>query len=524
MAPKKFSWLNIVALILLTGLAYFNFVRLTTADLNPDEAYYQELAQHLPVNLGENSPLTAFVIRGFTALGGANEFAIRLSALLSWSLLLLFVPLFTKAIYQDTTAAACGLITTLFTPALALNSPLITPDLLLIAFSLPTWYFFHQAIEEAKPTAWYPAGFFWGLTLLARFDAVLIGLAIVIMLLLRPSKWRLIRQKGPYLAALLGLLMFAPVWYWNCRHGWTGFSWGPFIWPGGPVPLQAAKQLGVTLFRAFTLFLLPLSYYTLKRLVTFRRTTGGEYFLIGAFLPPLLYWAYTGLIVPGQAPASLPPVVYLPALVFIAGQLYQGLQQPGLIKKTLLTGLIVVNLGLSWLMFVVIRQPSFLEHKVDYKLPARLLTGYVATANSTHGWSQLGHTIDRLISATFPEKPRVPVVAGSYQLAAELNYYVTAPVELFTDPTAARSYFDSITVRRVRQFDRQAGLLVVAKPVSTALNAYLSQIELMETVKLKHRGMVIRTVYVYRFARLNAAALAMEASDKPYVYPGLERK
>jgi 4-amino-4-deoxy-L-arabinose transferase-like glycosyltransferase len=517
MASKTFSGLKIVALVLLTGLVYLNFTRLTTADLHPDEAYYWVLAQHSAFNFGGNSPLAAMLIHCFTAIGGNNAFAIRFPALLSWALLMLLVPQFTKAIYQDKTAAAFGLTTALFTPAIALDSPLITPDLLVIVFSLPTWYFCYQAIEGKKTTAWYGAGFFGGLALLAGFEAVLIGLTVLIMLLVRPSKWKLLRQKEPYLAALLGLLMFAPVGYWNWRHGWSGFAGCSLVWPVGNGTFQTFKQLGVVLFDAFALFGLPLSYYTLKRLVTFRRTTGGEYFLIGAYLPLLLYWAYTSLNVTGKAPATLPAVVYLPALVFVAGQLYQGLQQPGMIKKALLTGLIVINFGLSGLMFTAVRYPRLLS-VTDLKLPAVILAKHVSAANSTYGWSQLGHTVDRLIQSSFPETPLVPVVAGSYQLAAELNYYVTASVDLFTAPDAARSYFDYLTVQRVHQFDRHSGLLVLDKPYSNDWNAYYIQIKLLEKVNLKHGDTALRTVYIYHFHQLNAPALAKAAASKPYVY------
>jgi hypothetical protein len=61
------------------------------------------------------------------------------------------------------------------------------------------------------------------MTLLSKYHAVLLPAGTVLYLLLKPTARRCLRQPGPYLAAVVGLALFAPVIVWNAQHGWASF-------------------------------------------------------------------------------------------------------------------------------------------------------------------------------------------------------------------------------------------------------------------------------------------------------------
>ena len=59
--------------------------------------------------------------------------------------------------------------------------------------------------------------------MLSKYHAVLLPLGAGFYLLIRPTARRCLRQPGPYLAAVVGLAVFAPVIVWNAGHGWASF-------------------------------------------------------------------------------------------------------------------------------------------------------------------------------------------------------------------------------------------------------------------------------------------------------------
>ncbi len=89
---------------------------------------------------------------------------------------------------------------------------LLTLDRLLVAFEEP---------ERVVP--WIGVGLAWGGALLSKYHAVFLPAGAVLYLLLRPANRRCLRTPGPYLAAVVGGLMFSPVIFWNSHHGWASF-------------------------------------------------------------------------------------------------------------------------------------------------------------------------------------------------------------------------------------------------------------------------------------------------------------
>jgi 4-amino-4-deoxy-L-arabinose transferase-like glycosyltransferase len=119
--------------------------------------------------------------------------------------------------------------------ALALNATvfyglmigtLAEPDGPLLFFWLLTLDRLWIALETpGRPStrAWLEVGLAWGAALLSKYHAVLLPVGTVLYLLLKPAARRCLRQAGPYLAAIAGLVLFSPVVVWNFRHHWASF-------------------------------------------------------------------------------------------------------------------------------------------------------------------------------------------------------------------------------------------------------------------------------------------------------------
>src|SRR4051812_12317734 len=71
------------AVLAALAFAAFRFWYAGVIDLAPDEAYYWEWSRHLDWSYYDQGPMLALAIRAGTLLCGANEFGVRLMAVLS---------------------------------------------------------------------------------------------------------------------------------------------------------------------------------------------------------------------------------------------------------------------------------------------------------------------------------------------------------------------------------------------------------------------------------------------------------
>jgi 4-amino-4-deoxy-L-arabinose transferase-like glycosyltransferase len=81
-----------------------------------------------------------------------------------------------------------------------------------------------RALERGTLGWWLGAGVCAGLALLSKYSAVLTIVGAVLYLLSSPAHRRSLATPKPWLAALVALLLFAPVVAWNATHGWVSFA------------------------------------------------------------------------------------------------------------------------------------------------------------------------------------------------------------------------------------------------------------------------------------------------------------
>src|SRR5213079_405428 len=150
MSTTRSVWFFVIALTVI------RLSMLATSDLEFDEAHYWMWSERLAPAYFSKGPGIAFVIRGSTALFGANEFGVRFFSpiLAAGTSLLLFY--FARRLF-GAMAALWAVIAANVTPLFNIGSFLMTIDPLSIFFWLGEMFTFWLALEQSpRFSPWWP--------------------------------------------------------------------------------------------------------------------------------------------------------------------------------------------------------------------------------------------------------------------------------------------------------------------------------------------------------------------------------
>jgi 4-amino-4-deoxy-L-arabinose transferase-like glycosyltransferase len=175
--------------------------------LAEDEAYYAVWSERLAAGYLDHPPAIAWLIRGGLSLLGPTEQGVRLLPLLLGGL---------TAAVASRLSPERGLLIALFStmPLFALGGMLATPDVPLLA----AWAL---GLFAAERGAWPAVGLAAGLAMLSKYTGLLL---LPLLVLAEPAA---LRRRGPYIAALIALLVYLPNAVWNVSNdlvSWR-FQW-----------------------------------------------------------------------------------------------------------------------------------------------------------------------------------------------------------------------------------------------------------------------------------------------------------
>lgn len=229
-------------------------------DLLVEEAYYWNYAAHLDFGYLDHPPMIALLIKLSTSLFGINEFAVRCPAMLCWMITAYYSYQWCELIQAGTGRFAILLLSIL--PFFFLWSVVMTPDLPLMACWSAALYYLYRALCLQQSNAWYAAAVAVGLGLLSKYTIVLLVLATGLYVLSTAHTRRWLWRKEPYLAALIIVLLFSPVIYWNAEHDWMSFAFQSTRRFQGKFYFSLHQLLGL-----LVLFLTPVGIIGLGRLL-----------------------------------------------------------------------------------------------------------------------------------------------------------------------------------------------------------------------------------------------------------------
>lgn len=267
MTPRRALW----GLIVVSGL-----LRLVWAgSLGPgnDEAYHYLFTVHRDWSYFDHPPMLAVVEAAGVAIAGGvvSTLTLRLGFVLLFGGSTWLMARLTSRFYGERAGLLAALAINVAAYYTAAAGAFALPDGPLLFFWLLTLDRLAVALEvtgeragssgaSASAWAWVCVGLAWGAALLSKYHAVFLPAGVVVYLAIEPGARRWLRRPGPYLAAGVGVGMFAPVIGWNATHGWASFAF------------QGSRAVGTSGLRLDTLlaaivlpalYLLPWIWYRL---------------------------------------------------------------------------------------------------------------------------------------------------------------------------------------------------------------------------------------------------------------------
>ena len=493
MTPRRTLW-GLIVLSALLRLAW-------AASLGPgtDEAYHYLFAVHRDWSYFDHPPMLAVVeLAGLSLAGGAvSPFALRLGFI---------------ALFAGSTWLMARLGTRFFGPwagvcsAFALNvtayhsvavGSFALPDGPLLFFWLLTLD--RLAASFADPdrlTNWVGVGLSWGCALLSKYHAVFLPAGALLFILAEPSARRILRKPGPYLAMVIGFLVFSPVIYWNATHGWASFAF------------QGGRAMGQIAFRWDTLasaiggqaaYLFPwiwavLVYLLVQTVGKFHRgATVAERFLVCQALAPLAAFTAVACLRPVLPHWTL--VGYL-ALFPMLGRSWDTRYRanpPAMRRRLVILAVVPVVIA------------SFLV--VEYRTGMLQRAGLTSKLDPTvdmYGWDQVAVELGR---RGLLDNPKTFLFSRSWFTSGQLAFATResgVPVLCYNHNDARSFAFWS----RPEEWVGHDGILVSVSEIPYEPECYerfFEKIEPIGSFEVARKGGAIRKVRLFRCVRQVAA-------------------
>lgn len=191
---------------------------------NGDSFYYWEWGRHLALSYFDGPPMIAYAMRLFSSIFGHYIHAINFLGLISLYITLFFIYKSSKLIKDDTHFAAMSCL-------LWILSPLIIQFLFLsVTYDNPlimTWaasmYAIIRYITFKKTLDIYLIGICFSLMLLSKYTGIILIISFLLFIILNPKHWNFFCNKHSYISAMISLMLFSPVIFWNYQHDWVSF-------------------------------------------------------------------------------------------------------------------------------------------------------------------------------------------------------------------------------------------------------------------------------------------------------------
>ena len=370
-----------------------------------DEAYYWMWGQHLSWSYFDHPPLDGWLQGLMAAIFGWSNLSVRLLSWLTLAGTLGIFWLWSARLSPDDRSGWFWhtAVFYLCIPVIFVMSSFAFHDHLLLFLVVAATYVFHGFTgdwEDGRRT-WrklYLAAALLGLAVLTKYNGVFLGLAFAIWVLVRPKRRSLFATPHLYLAALLAILIQAPVFYWNATHGWVSFRFHLGDRAGSGLGQPNLSQV-IDYLATMAVLMSPVLFLSLFRLPWLKPKSPDESRAIGLsssiYLTSTLAWAVIAAYVYVYfhwnvvAYAGLAPIAY-------------RLLGPRVGWLHVAFGLIVVTVGL-----------------VSYTLTPTSLFGYRDLgAAASYGWPTLATEVRAVQQAN----PGTFLAATRYTYAAQLGF------------------------------------------------------------------------------------------------------
>jgi undecaprenyl-diphosphatase len=451
----------------------FHIITAATLGLGDDEAYYWQWAQHLALSYYDHPPMVAYLVALTTKVVGNSPFGVRCFNIVLMPCMSVLVYRITLQIYKNQASATFALVIFNLLPIFFLGSLLIAPDTPMLFCYILGLYLFIQIIVENKSNYWYLLGGVTGLGLLSKYTMVFIYLAIFLYLIMNKDQRHWLKNRKPYLAFLLSLVIFSPVIYWNYQHHWGSFAFQFYTRHSHSLQLDGSNFfsfLGAQFLLASPVFFVAFLWVVAKNY--FDRQVN---LLLCFGLPSLIFFTLISLFT--AAKPNWAVTAYVPLLIIFAGSgvSYIKTRFWGVVTTALLCSLVIIQA-----YYPIIRvKPLKNDITTDF-----------------YGWDLVAKEVDLLMQSQV-QTDNWFIFSYTYQLASQLAYGLRNKYSVYSLADHIEEYYfwqDEASLLG------KNGLLVINDVYQIDPSAVYkcSKWHLEKTIDIIRAGLVFRHVYLYQ--------------------------
>lgn len=437
-SPRERTRLSLGETLLVAAAMYFIALKLVfSVGAGPiaDEAYYWLWGRHPAIGYFDHPPLMGWLQGVLYLLFGRSEFVLRLPALIGFGCVVLILHAVAQRIGGDRARLVFlkSLVAYLASPLFGFYGSVVFVDALLVPLVMGAGFFFIRFFSDVeagrgRTTDLMLAAVLLGGAGLTKFNGAFLGLAVVAMVLARPTLWPLLGKWPIYVASLIALCMQAPTLIYGFENGFSTFAFHT----NGRFDGAHFTGLNARLMRSATLETMAmLSPFLVPVIVSFfLRRQRNVFESIGKTLAIWTFWLSSALFLYIANFAGVFWAWNIVAFVLImpfAGR-YMG----------------AVTLTLHIVWGAAINTVTLVSNGV---FPISLLLGMGALAESgnTHGWAEVAN----LVRAAQAEHAADFVATQAYQTSSQLAFALDDPdvVELSPRPTSFDDWSDLESLR-----------------------------------------------------------------------------
>ena len=280
---------------LLLGITLAGRLLLAAAlGLGIDEAYTVATARTFELSTFDHPPLAWWLAGVGRILGADNTVLVRLPFIALFALTTWFAFLAGRELF-NARAGLFAAVTLNLAPVIGWTTgSMVLPDGPLIAAMLAALVCVSRALfgtQAEAPKWWLLTGAAAGLACLSKLHGIFLFAGVGLFILTSPTHRHWMTRPWPYLAVIIGALMFAPVIAWNLQHDWISFAFqagrarvarlaigngfaalggqalfiAPWVWIAMAISLWRAWRVGTAEPRAWLLLCLgigPIAVFT----------------------------------------------------------------------------------------------------------------------------------------------------------------------------------------------------------------------------------------------------------------------
>ncbi|MBT8340197.1 MAG: glycosyltransferase family 39 protein [Desulfatitalea sp.] len=388
--------------------------------LVPDETNYWQWSRHLDWGYHDQAPMIAWTIHLATRLLGHSEWTVRLPSVFALTVASIYLVLMARRWFSAQVAWQTALVSQAIL-LFNIGSLLATADGLQAMAWAGACYHAARAYEDNTWGQWFAGGAWFGFGLLSKYTVVLfLPCLLAYALFSKKHRGRMISPK-PYLACLLGLLMFSPVIYWNASHQWNSMRHVAYI-GGANDRLTLHLNFFGDYLASQAALLTPMLFILI--VLSWLRFLQGRYPKENWFCS---YLFFTSLpVFAGFAVLSLHTRVYgnWPGFGYVSAVLLSTVFWSGTAPSSVDRGGGSKTSGTLWRWSVVSAYvfTGIVLVQVIFPvlpIPAR----FDRSATESAGWDLLGKHVDT-IRRDMPNAQETFLFGFRYQIASELAFYV----------------------------------------------------------------------------------------------------